>query len=31
MNRRELESFILKDELWLGPLNRDEFRALEEA
>jgi hypothetical protein len=30
-NRRELESFMLKDKFWLGPLNEDDFKALEEA
>jgi hypothetical protein len=29
--RREIESFMLKDEFWLGPLSQDDFRALEEA
>jgi hypothetical protein len=28
---QELESFMLKDEFWLGPLSQDDFKALEEA
>jgi hypothetical protein len=30
VNRREIESFMLKDEFWLGPLNEDDFKALKE-
>jgi hypothetical protein len=31
MVQREIESFMLQDEHWLGPLSREDFTALEES
>jgi hypothetical protein len=31
MVQREIESFMLQDKHWLGPLSREDFTALEES
>jgi hypothetical protein len=31
MVQREIESFMLQDKYWLGPLSREDFTALEES